>query len=134
MSTGTPRSADSTAAWHIARLRMLSWHSPGGTLPVRTAATKSASAPSRPMKRSGSRGGPGAGLAALTPSASARGAAPSPSQVAAPRSPTARQAPVHEVRNPSPAQLPVNAKRSPPSIRNTACAAAGPAYQLHGGL
>jgi hypothetical protein len=112
---------------------MLSWHSPAGTLPVRTAATKSASASSRPWNRSGSRGAM-RGTTAVTPSASARGAAPSPSHVALPRSPTARQIPVHEVRNPSPAQLPVNANRSSSLIRKTAWAAAGPLYQLHGGL
>ncbi len=76
---------------------------------------------------------PAPGATAVTPSASTRGAR-SPSQVALPRSPTARQRPVHDVRNPSAAQLPVNANRSSSLIRNTAWAAAGPAYQLHGGL
>ena len=53
-------------------------------------------------------------------------AGPSPSHVAVPSSPTARQAPVHEVSKPSAAQLPSNAKRTPSLISNTACAAAGP--------
>ena len=64
---------------------------------------------------------------------STRGAS-SPSQVAVPCSPTARHEPVHDVSNPSAAQLPSKAKRTPSLIRKMAWAAAGPSYQLHGGL
>ncbi len=60
--------------------------------------------------------------------------ASSSSQIALPRSPVARQLPVHEVAKPSPAQLPVNAKRSPPVIVKIASAAASPSYQLQGGF
>ena len=58
----------------------------------------------------------------------------SPSQVAIPPSPIARHQPVHDVSSRGAAQLPTNVKRRSPVIAKTAVAAAGPSYQLHGGL
>ena len=69
-----------------------------------------------------------------SPGAGSTRGMPSPSQTAVPRSPIARQDPVHDVRKPSAAQLPVNVKRRSPLMRKMALAAAGPAYQLQGGL
>jgi hypothetical protein len=110
---------------------MLSWASPCGVVPVRSAETNSAREASSPLKRS-SFGGMRIGTEAvivLPGPGSTCGTAWSPSQIAVPCSPTARQVPVHEVWKPSAAQLPVKAKRRPPLIRKTACADAGPSYQ-----
>ena len=127
--TGTPAAADSTAAWHMARLRevvvaLARRHAARCAAP----ATNSASAASRPWKRVGSRrrrrdraatGGrsPGAGV----------------DRAARPRRPRSRSrarrprasGPSTTSGSPSADQLPLNAKRTPPLIWKTALAAAG---------
>ena len=84
----------------------------------------------------GADGGDEVGQRALDPEEALRVAsfASSPSQMAIPPSPIARHQPVHDVSLRGAAQLPTNEKRRSPLMRKTAAAAAGPAYQLHGGL
>src|SRR4051794_32170295 len=112
----------------MARLSTLACTSVGGTRPVRTAATNSASEPA-------SCSGPVPGTAGTgTPSVVCATGSWSPSQTAVPSVPLTRQAPFHEVSRPELHQLPVKPNRVPSANAATTWAAASPANQLHGGL
>jgi hypothetical protein len=128
MRTGVPVEAERTAASTIATLITLECTSDCGTVELRTASTNSASEPAISSGSSASTAGSG------SPEASSATGGWSPSQIAVPAEPTARQRPFQEVSRPGAHQLQVKANRVPSANVNSAEAAALPSNQLQSGL
>src|SRR6266540_110406 len=109
MLTRCPVAADSIAAKTIARLLILSWHSPIGVAPVLSACRKSRNDPAMPMgisaATSATRRSTWAWKPPVLTTTSATGAA-CPSHVALPCGPTARHSASQDVGRPSAHQLP----------------------------